>query len=562
MTPLGPQRGRRNWWQRLLALPGRGLRRWRASLRGRVLTTTLVVGLVALAVLGSYLSNRISQDLFDARVSEILAESARSTDQTQLSLKSSTATTGLEIQQLFKDLVPSLQRASGDNRAVFLIATDRFGSMFQVNDMVTHPALRELIGDELRDAVGQGEGQYWQSVEIPEGDFTAAQGPGVLVGSAVQVPVVGQYELYFLYSLNSEQQTLNMLSRSLIIGAVVLVLLLVTMTFAVTRQVVRPVRAAARVAERLADGQLTQRMQVRGHDEIASLAVSFNEMADSLQVQIHRLERLSAVQRRFVSDVSHELRTPLTTIRMAGEIIHLYREDFPAEVRRSAELLYNQLDRFEDLLADLLEISRFDAGAAELDAHKQDLNELVLNAVDLTLPLAVNRNTWISVKLPDTPSHADVDPRRVSRILRNLLGNAIEHADGTEVEIQVAADSLAVAVTVRDRGVGMTSQEAERVFDRFWRADPARARTTGGTGLGLSIALEDAHLHEGWLHVWARPRQGASFRLTLPKRAGIKLESSPLPLQPEQEPDHADQPAAVSDPSKLPDFDQLGGDDA
>jgi len=304
---------------------------------------------------------------------------------------------------------------------------------------------------------------------------------------------------------------------------------------------------------------------VRGQDEMATLARSFNEMAESLQDQIERMEQLSALQRTFVSDVSHELRTPMTTVRIAAEVIHAARGQFPPEVKRSAELMATQLDRFEELLADLLEISRFDAGAAVLDAERRDVRDVVAAAVDTVSALAQRRGSWLQVDVPDRPTNVDLDPRRVERILRNLLVNAIEHAEGTDVEVTVGADERAVAVCVRDYGVGMSQEAVEHVFDRFWRADKARARTTGGTGLGLAISLEDAHLHGGWLEVWASPGLGANFRLTLPRRAGIQLTSSPLPLVPDNPMPrrgvvaHAEEAPASSkaDPAAIPDLDSL-----
>ncbi len=136
------------------------------------------------------------------------------------------------------------------------------------------------------------------------------------------------------------------------------------------------------------------------------------------------------------------------------------------------------------------------------------------------------------VDLPAEPVVAEVDPRRVDRILRNLLVNAVEHGEGRPVEVQLRGDGHAVAVTVRDHGVGLRPGEAALVFDRFWRADPSRDRRTGGTGLGLSISLEDARLHGGWLHAWGRAGGGAQFRLTLPVRNGEAVVSSPLPMEP------------------------------
>ncbi|MDO8151496.1 HAMP domain-containing sensor histidine kinase, partial [Isoptericola sp. b408] len=187
--------------------------------------------------------------------------------------------------------------------------------------------------------------------------------------------------------------------------------------------------------------------------------------------------------------------------------------------------------RFEELLTDLLEISRFDAGAAVLDVEHRDLRDVVTAVVDTAAPLAESKGVFLSVDMPGEPVRADIDPRRVERILRNLVVNAVEHAEGNPVEVTVGGDDEAVAVVVRDHGIGLTPDELNRVFDRFWRADPARARTTGGTGLGLAISQEDARLHAGRLQAWGSPGAGASFRLTLPRRAGIRLTGSPLPLE-------------------------------
>jgi two-component system sensor histidine kinase MtrB len=273
-------------------------------------------------------------------------------------------------------------------------------------------------------------------------------------------------------------------------------------------------------------------MRARGEDDLARLAKSFNEMADSLQTQIRQLEGMSRVQQRFVSDVSHELRTPLTTIRMAADLIHDSRTGFDPAVSRSAELLHNELDRFEELLADLLEISRFDAGAAALDSDLTDLRATVARAVQSAQPIADRWGSTITVT-SDGPCDAEVDARRVERILRNLVVNALEHGEGRPVEIAIAVNATAAAVTVRDHGVGLRPGEGALVFNRFWRADPARARTTGGTGLGLAISLEDARLHDGWLQAWGEPGEGSCFRLTLPRRAGTTIAEAPLPLRPD-----------------------------
>jgi two-component system, OmpR family, sensor histidine kinase MtrB len=384
---------------------------------------------------------------------------------------------------------------------------------------------------DLRVAVKEGQAQAWTYTEIRFDDGEPSE-PALAVGAPLAVPDVGSYELYYLFPLAQEQATLDLVQRALGVAGVVLVLLLGWIAWFVTRQVVDPVRYASTVAQRLSAGVLTERMKVSGDDDLAALARSFNQMADGLEAQIGQLEELSRVQRRFVSDVSHELRTPLTTVRMASDILYETRDEFDPATARSAELLQNQLDRFEALLVDLLEISRFDAGAAVLEPTPVDVRDLVSRAVDSVLPLAERRGCEVRVASPPNACLAELDSRRIDRVVRNLMINAIEHSEGRPVVVTVGSDDDAVAVTVRDHGVGLRPGESSLVFNRFWRADPARARTTGGTGLGLAISLEDARLHGGWLQAWGEPGDGANFRLTLPRRADIELVTSPLPLQP------------------------------
>jgi len=325
---------------------------------------------------------------------------------------------------------------------------------------------------------------------------------------------------------------LQLVQRVLVGVALAVIVLLAAIASLVTRWVVLPVRHAAAAAQRVSAGHLGERMQVHGVDDLAALATSFNDMAASLQGKLRELEDLSNVQRQFVSDVSHELRTPLSTIKMAADLLFEARAELDAAAGRSVELLQSQLDRFESLLVDLLEISRFDAGAATLDADLVDVCDLVRRSADDAQQLAERRGSRIEFRLPATGCFAEADRRRVERILRNILVNAVEHGEGKEVVVTTAMDSDAVAVSVRDYGVGLRPGEEQKVFDRFWRADPARARTTGGTGLGLSIAREDAQLHGGWLQAWGEQGRGSQFRLSLPRVAGTELRGSPLPLVP------------------------------
>jgi two-component system sensor histidine kinase MtrB len=196
--------------------------------------------------------------------------------------------------------------------------------------------------------------------------------------------------------------------------------------------------------------------------------------------------------------------------------------------------MHDQIERFEVLLNDLLEISRYDAGAVRAELELQDLNGVVGMAIAGLEPLAASKGSEILINIPSGSVNAEFDGPRIERLIRNLLANAIEHGEGKPITVAVGASDSAVAVSVTDQGVGMSRAQVDRVFDRFWRADPARKRTTGGTGLGLAISLEDTHLHGGWLQVWAKPGEGACFRLTLPRKQGEVFTQSPLPLPPKR----------------------------
>ncbi len=491
-----------------------------------VATTLLVSGVVVL-LLASLLIDQVGRGLVQAKTRSALAEAQLGAAQAQAQLAVAGTTCGSvdcvqgELLALSQQL--SDRGATGDLYGVLLLGSEqskRFLSPGLHVDVVP-PGLKARLSDSRSVAY-----EYTDTPQAP---------PLLVVGSVVFAPILGQYRLYYVFPLAAEQRTLALVRRTAAIAGLLLVLLLALIALLVTRQVVSPVRMAARTAELLASGRLEERMKVRGEDELARLATSFNQMAEALQRQIRQLEDLSRVQRRFVSDVSHELRTPLTTVRMAADVLHDGRRGFPPATARSAELLQAELDRFEELLVDLLEISRYDAGAASLDIDLVDLVGVVRRVVDQSSGLATRRQTTVDLsRLPADPVLAELDHVRVERVLRNLLVNAIEHGEGAPVEISVAGDTQAVAVVVRDRGLGLKPGEAGLVFTRFWRGDPSRARTTGGTGLGLAIALEDVRLHGGWLQAWGEPGVGAAFRMTLPRRVGASIDDSPLPLQPEE----------------------------
>lgn len=535
-------------WRALAVLALRALlRAWRTSLQFRVVTTTMLLGLVVVLLLGTYLYNAIARGLEEDRIATATVEAQRLAAEAQQSFDATDSTDNTAQLSLFAyDLVRQKLASPGSDPARYVILTRAASN---TRPAVVATVLSGEVGlpsipPDVRAAVSEHPGRQQVKLIGIQDPQTEEVVPAVLVGSQVELPLAGPYDLYFVFPMQREKATLELIARTFSGGGVVLVLLVGAVAWVVTRQVVIPVRRAAVVAERLSSGRLNERMRARGQDDLARLAKSFNEMADSLQTQIRQLEGLSRVQQRFVSDVSHELRTPLTTIRMAADLIHDSRADFDPAVARAAELLHTELDRFEELLGDLLEISRFDAGAAALDAEPVDLGAAVEAAVRAARPIAERRGTRITVEAQGD-CIAEVDSRRVERILRNLVVNAVEHGEGRPVEIRVAGNASAVAVSVRDHGVGLRRGEAALVFNRFWRADPARARTTGGTGLGLAIALEDARLHSGWLQAWGEPGVGSCFRLTLPRKAGAAIHRSALPLRPGEDEEGGQLPVPV-----------------
>ncbi|WP_238473609.1 MtrAB system histidine kinase MtrB [Nocardioides cavernaquae] len=513
----------------------RGLTFWRRSIQARLVVSTVLLGTVVISGMGWFLLRQTEQGLVDARVRSAIAEAANETVEAEKRLASVPGTDADAAQQIALLFEPIVERGTSRGFGVVLVGPITEGPDASEGGTRTSPGLDTAgVPESLRDHFADANRTAWTFTRVHqrlgEGEVDTA---GVAVGHLVHLPADrGRYALYFLFPMDQEEETLALVTRALLTAGVLLLVLVAGLTWLVTRQVVTPIRLARRVAERLAAGQLEERLRVRGEDDIARLAQSFNQMAANLQRQIRQLEELSRVQRRFTSDVSHELRTPLTTVRMAGDVLHDARGDFDPVTARAAELLQTELDRFEGLLSDLLEISRFDAGAAVLDVDDVNLVDLAHRIVDMTRPLAEQRGTEVRVLATNAPVLAEADHRRVERILRNLVTNAIDHAESSGVVVYVAGNEHAASVAVRDHGIGLAAGESALVFNRFWRADPARARTSGGTGLGLAISLEDTHLHGGWLQAWGQPGKGAQFRLTLPRHAGGMLRQSPLPLVP------------------------------
>ncbi|MFF7162520.1 MtrAB system histidine kinase MtrB [Streptomyces sp. NPDC008086] len=530
-------------WVRRPLLPV--MRLWRRNIQLKVVVTTLLMSLGVVLLLGFVVIGQVRNGLLDAKVKASqsqatggFAAAKQNADETAAGTADD-GTAGDEraeqnVIQWMSDLVTSLSSGGQGAFEVVTLPASAGGDTGGRGPRASGRVIpTDSVPEDLRERIDSNTGVFQSYTRIVYHPTAHKEPqPALVIGKQVNDPNNNPYQLYYLFPLTQEEKSLSLVKGTLATAGLFVVVLLGAIAWLVVRQVVTPVRMAAGIAERLSAGRLQERMKVTGEDDIARLGEAFNKMAQNLQLKIQQLEDLSRMQRRFVSDVSHELRTPLTTVRMAADVIHEAREDFDPVTARSAELLADQLDRFESLLADLLEISRFDAGAAALEAEPIDLREVVRRVVSGAEPLAERKGTQIRVVGDQQPIVAEADARRVERVLRNLVVNAVEHGEGKDVVVKLASAGGAVAVAVRDYGVGLKPGEATRVFSRFWRADPARARTTGGTGLGLSIALEDARLHGGWLQAWGEPGGGSQFRLTLPRTADEPLRGSPIPLEP------------------------------
>jgi len=491
--------------------------------------STLSLSLIVITILGVVLTSQITDRLLEAKITAATEEMDRARSTVEAQLAGADDSGSLKVRLDAARLALTNRESDGGQ-------TSGSAGTFDPVLIVPGDGPREptssgpadQIPPSLRDFVHANQISYqFATVADPNG----YSGPALIIGSPTSSDI-STLELYLVFPLASEDRSLSLVRGTMLIGGAVLAVLLAAISMLVARQVVLPIRSASRIAVRFADGRLKERMPVRGEDDMARLAMSFNEMAESLSKQITQLEEFGNLQKRFTSDVSHELRTPLTTVRMAADLIHDSSDDLDPVLKRSSELLVAELDRFESLLGDLLEISRHDAGVAELAAEQLDLRMCARAAVSTVRHLAKETSTELIVDLPEEPVVAEVDPRRVERILRNLLANAIDHGEGKPVLLRLRADDEAAAFIVRDQGVGLRPGEEKLVFNRFWRSDPSRVRRSGGTGLGLAISVEDANLHNGTLEAWGEPGQGACFRLTLPRVRGRKVTRSPLPLKP------------------------------
>ena len=506
--------------------------RVRNSLAIKVIFSTVLLSLVVTGITGSVLNTQLSAGVKDVNLSSALVEARSTIFTAEYRFLLAQGEKDSVVQKVVDDVISSATTLTSNENAREVVFLRSPGNTRENNYEIASNLLDPAsIPSTLSERVRKNPDPVYQYTNMIY--LTGTKIKGLAIGQKVQIPNAGQYEMYIIFSLANQEKTLDLISRSLFLGGFILLLLVALITWLVVRQVVSPVREAAMIATEFTAGDFRKRLKVESQDEISTLGLAFNDMAESIEKQIARLENLSRVQQRFVSDVSHELRTPLTTLRMASEVIYSTKETFDPIVARSAELLVAQLDRFEKLLEDLLEVSRFDAEVAVLEAVDFDMVQLVQRCADDLGLVAKERKTQIYVNSTEPVIMIKADIRRVERILRNLLANAIDHSEELQIDVRIVASDHDVAVGVRDYGIGLDENALTRVFDRFWRADPSRARTRGGTGLGLSIALEDARLHNGELEAWGRPGRGSHFVVTLPRNTWESIEARLIKLQPE-----------------------------
>ncbi|MFI7133586.1 ATP-binding protein [Nonomuraea sp. NPDC050153] len=366
-----------------------------------------------------------------------------------------------------------------------------------------------MIPPELRRTVAGGD-MAWQRV-VWEDRPILIIGTPLLIAERDRMTRVSGIEVYAARSLLPEQRSIDELAaRAWLTGGAALVFAVVLALLA-TRGVLRPVRELGRAARLLGEGEMRTRIVVRGSDELADVARTFNNTAAELERHVKQLREMEADARRFVADVSHELRTPLAALAAVADVLDEEAAQLPEPAGRAARLVSQETLNLTGLVNDLIEISRFDSGVAALVLNEVDVAELVRSTLR-----ARGWSESVHTELPPAVT-ARLDPRRVDVVLANLVGNALRHGE-PPVSVRLSADAHWISLAVRDHGPGLKEAVLPHVFDRFYKANAARARSEG-SGLGLAIARENARLHRGDLTVTNAPDGGAMFTLRLPRRA-------------------------------------------
>ncbi|MCH4158990.1 MAG: MtrAB system histidine kinase MtrB [Bifidobacterium minimum] len=500
-----------------------------SSLRARAVFVVVLVTLAMAVVFSMASMVSVRTSLLDQVTSEARNDFSHQALRAQREIAASDSSQNVQYQRVVNDIAADIQ-SDGAQNLVGVFMWSRSASINEIIPVSTAPTYASLISDDFRTWTDSQENgtMVYQSIGLPRG--TGADVPGMVIGTVLDFGSVGDLEFFGLYSYQSEQESLNHIQLGLIAICVSLSMAIGLMMWLVIRSITDPVKRIAQVAQTLACGDLTAHAIIDRNDEIGTLQRSFNDMVAVLKQKIDALEESEASQKRFVSDVSHELRTPVTTMRMAADLLESRKTGFDPSTRRTVELLSGQIARFQSMLVDLLEMSRYDSGHADVEVMETDIRESLRTALGEVSDIARVKGVTIHLGIPSTAVVAMVDPRRIVRIVRNLLANAIDFAQGNPVDVTISATVRVVVISVRDHGTGMTQRQVTHVFDRFWRGDPSRSRTTGGTGLGMSIALADARLHHGDIHVRSQEGVGTWFLVLLPR------DPSYAPISPDDVP--------------------------
>ncbi|MET9291285.1 HAMP domain-containing sensor histidine kinase [Streptomyces sp. NPDC003077] len=407
------------------------------------------------------------------------------------------------------------QMAAGpQNYSVLLIGVDGDGKDCAAT---THKDLLTLpnVPESLRKAVNQKRAvddtnrapyhMYWQREEL--------NGTPYLVAGARMTG--GGPTGYMLKSLANERQDLNSLAWSLGIATALALVGSALLAQAAATTVLRPVQRLGHAARQLGEGRLDTRLRVTGTDELADLSRTFNRTAERLEQRVAELSAREASSRRFVADMSHELRTPLTAITAVTEVLEEEADSLDPMIAPAVQLVVSETRRLNDLVENLMEVTRFDAGTARLVLDDVDVADQVTACIDA--------RAWLDAVELDAERGivARLDPRRLDVVLANLIGNALKHG-GSPVRVSVRTEETPAGddllIRVRDHGPGIPEDVLPHVFDRFYKASASRPRSEG-SGLGLSIAMENAHIHGGEITAANHPEGGAVFTLRLPKDA-------------------------------------------
>ncbi|MBP2330730.1 two-component system sensor histidine kinase MtrB [Kibdelosporangium banguiense] len=353
------------------------------------------------------------------------------------------------------------------------------------------PGSRNYVSKELRERVRSGR-VAWQRVEL-------LGEPNLVIGAQV-----GEAEVYVVRSMVPEQIAIGQLAtRAWLIGIFAVVAATLLALYAAWT-VLGPVRELNAAALRLGQGDLSSRVAVRGNDELAAVAKTFNNTADALEKQV-------ADAKRFVADVSHELRTPLAAMIAVTDVLDEEAIDLGTDAGKAARLVSQETRNLTRLVEDLMEISRFDSGTAALSLDNVDISAAIGSALR-------TRGWTDEVTVDLQPVVARVDPRRLDVIVANLVGNALKHG-APPVTVRLFNEPGWLTIEVSDHGTGLDPDVLPYVFNRFYKADTARTRSEG-SGLGLAIAWENAHLHHGTLSAANGPGGGGVFTLRLPNQGG------------------------------------------